>query len=109
MKKAVLDFFQRNGLRPGLLSARNKNRCYDCVLFLTGHDFSAQVCVRVWERMRESVRACVCACVCVCAHVGVGVGVRLRVQVCMCVTEREKERGCLVCVRQEFLRKSLFD
>ena len=103
MKKSLLDFFQRNGLRPGLLSARNKNRCYDCVLFLTGHDFSAQVCVRVCDRTRESV------CVYVFVHVCVGVGVRLRVQVCMCVTEREKERGCLVCVRQEFLRKSLFN
>ena len=86
MKKALLDFFQRNGLRPGLLSARNKNRCYDCVLFLTGHDFSAQVCVRVWERMRESVRACVCACVCGCGCAFACASLHVRDR------ERERER-----------------
>ena len=86
MKKALLDFFQRNGLRPGFLSARNKNRCYDCVLFLTGHDFSAQVCVRVWERMRESVRACVCACVCGCGCAFACASLHVRDR------ERERER-----------------
>ena len=77
MKKALLDFFQLNGLRPGLLSARNKNRCYDCVLFLTGHDFSAQVCVRVCDRTRESVcvfvfvHVCGCGCAFACASLHV--------------------------------------